>query len=102
MFLYQLERGQARKSYGLNVAALAGLNSAILRAASEKSQELETQCGRRRTLAQSRHQQSEKAVSHRQRREAIVRTIVSLIHHKKQQDSSVDVEEVIHMAKEVS
>ena len=99
VFLYQLEQGQARKSYGLNVAALAGLDSAILRVASEKSRELETQCSQRRTLAKSRQQQREEAVAHRQRKEETVRTITSLI---QQQDSCVDVEAVIHLAKEVS
>lgn len=44
MFLYQLERGQAGRSYGLNVAALAGLDAAILRVAARKSRELQG-CG---------------------------------------------------------
>ena len=43
-FLYQLERGQAGKSYGLNVAALAGLDAGLLRVAAGKSRELE-RCG---------------------------------------------------------
>lgn len=41
VFLYQLERGKAGGSYGLNVAALAGLEPAILRAAGRKSRELQ-------------------------------------------------------------
>ena len=41
VFLYQLERGQARGSYGLHVAALAGLDHGILRVAGEKSTELQ-------------------------------------------------------------
>lgn len=41
MFLYQLERGKAGGSYGLNVAALAGLEPAILRAAGRRSRELQ-------------------------------------------------------------
>ena len=40
VFLYRLERGKASGSYGLNVAALAGLDAAILRVAARKSQEL--------------------------------------------------------------
>ena len=44
VFLYQLERGQAGRSYGLNVAALAGLDAAILRVAARKSRELQG-CG---------------------------------------------------------
>ena len=41
VFLFQLERGQAGGSYGLNVAALAGLDSDILRVAGRKSKEME-------------------------------------------------------------
>ena len=40
MLLYQLESGQADKSYGLNVAALAGLSSDILKVAARKAKEL--------------------------------------------------------------
>ena len=49
-FLYQLEKGQAGKSYGLNVAALAGLDTGILRVAAGKSRELE-RCGGSRSAA---------------------------------------------------
>ena len=41
VFLYQLERGTAGGSYGLNVAALAGLPPSILKLAQEKSKELQ-------------------------------------------------------------
>lgn len=53
VFLYQLERGQAVGSYGLNVAALAGLLTTILNLAQAKSKQLQravTHAGRR-TLA---------------------------------------------------
>ena len=40
MFLYQLEKGRAGGSYGLNVAALAGLEKDLLRVAWRKSQQL--------------------------------------------------------------
>ena len=41
VFLFQLEKGQAGGSYGLNVAALAGLDRSILRVAKRKSKEME-------------------------------------------------------------
>ena len=41
MFLYQLESGQAKGSYGLNVAALAGLPNTILELAQAKSKQLQ-------------------------------------------------------------
>lgn len=41
VFLYQLERGQAVGSYGLNVAALAGLLTTILNLAQAKSKQLQ-------------------------------------------------------------
>ena len=41
VFLYQLERGEAGGSYGLNVAALAGLPHSILRLAQTKSKQLQ-------------------------------------------------------------
>ena len=37
IFLYQLERGEAGGSYGINVAALAGLSGDILTLAQRKS-----------------------------------------------------------------
>ena len=40
VFLYQLVRGKASNSYGLNVAALAGLSPEILRRAGQKAKEL--------------------------------------------------------------
>ena len=40
VFLYQLEKGVAGGSYGLNVASLAGLKSSILSTAQRKSEEL--------------------------------------------------------------
>mmetsp|Transcript_28787 Transcript_28787/g.86393 ORF Transcript_28787/g.86393 Transcript_28787/m.86393 type:complete len:1227 (-) Transcript_28787:2817-6497(-) len=43
-FLYQLERGVCSKSYGLNVANMAGLPSAIVDYAEKKAAELETSC----------------------------------------------------------
>ena len=39
--MFQLEKGQAGGSYGLNVAALAGLDRSILRVAGRKSKEME-------------------------------------------------------------
>ena len=39
--MFQLEKGQAGGSYGLNVAALAGLDRSILRVARRKSKEME-------------------------------------------------------------
>ena len=87
MFLYQLERGQAGKSYGLNVAALAGLGSAILKLAAQKSQELENQCRRCSTATSE---------SHRQRREEAIKTIITLV------QGSFDPETVIGIAKQVS
>ena len=41
VFLYQLEKGKAGKSYGLNVAALAGLRGEVLQVAAKKSMELQ-------------------------------------------------------------
>ena len=40
VFLYQLERGQAGGSYGLNVAAMAGLPTTLLKLAQAKSKKL--------------------------------------------------------------
>ena len=40
IFLYQLERGKAGGSYGLNVAALAGLPTSLLKLAQAKSTQL--------------------------------------------------------------
>lgn len=92
VFLYQLEQGQAGKSYGLNVAALAGLDPGILKLAAQKSQELESQCGRHSTPS-----------SDRQQREEAVKTIVSLVQQTQQhQQPSFDLEAVIHIAKQVS
>lgn len=89
VFLYQLERGQAGKSYGLNVAALAGLDSGILKLAAQKSRELESQC-------------CSTSVSDRQQREEAVKTIVSLVQQQQQhQQPSLDLEAVIHIAKQV-
>lgn len=89
MFLYQLQRGQAGKSYGLNVAALAGINSDILKVASEKSKELEAQCSRR-TLKNTCSDQTNKGKA--------VRNIVSLVQQK---DDCFDPETVISVAKRV-
>ena len=89
VFLYQLERGQAGKSYGLNVAALAGLDSAILKVASEKSRELEDRCNRCRRVA----------VSHRLERGEALKTIIRLV---QQQQDCFDPETVICIAKQVS
>ena len=47
VFLYHLERGQAGASYGLNVAALAGLPSSILQLAHKKSKKLEEEVTRK-------------------------------------------------------
>ena len=91
MFLYQLEQGQAGKSYGLNVAALAGLHPAILKLAAKKSRELEAKCNAQNTYKQSCQQ----------RREEAVKTIVSLVQQQQQQGGSLDIETVIHIAKQV-
>ena len=40
IFLYQLERGKAGGSYGLNVATLAGLPTSLLKLAQAKSTQL--------------------------------------------------------------
>ena len=88
VFLYQLEQGQAGKSYGLNVAALAGLDSAILKLAAQKSRELENQCVR-----------GTRAGSHtRLEREEVLRHIVTRV---QQQLDSLDPEAVVCMAKKV-
>lgn len=42
-FLYKLKRGVASSSYGLNVAALAGLDPFILRIAEVKAKQIEKQ-----------------------------------------------------------
>ena len=81
MFLYQLEKGQARKSYGLNVAALAGLDPSILKLASEKSRELEAKC--------------RKLGSNVLDKVAAARRIISLVN---QQEQSFDVGTAIHIA----
>lgn len=47
-FLYHLVNGAAARSYGLNVARLAGIPSEILNMAAKKSQELENQITHRR------------------------------------------------------
>ena len=47
VFLYQLERGEAGGSYGLNVAALAGLPTSILRLAQAKSKQLQQTVNKR-------------------------------------------------------
>ena len=86
VFLYQLEGGQAGKSYGLNVAALAGLDPAILRVAAEKSRELEAQCCRRSKLASQK--------------KGAAKTIISLV--KQQQGVSFDPGTVIDIAKQVA
>ncbi len=50
VFLYELVPGRAGKSYGLNVAALAGLSDDILGVAREKSRELRLQTADDTTL----------------------------------------------------
>jgi len=51
VFLYQLERGQAAASYGLNVASLAGLPNSLLQLAHIKSKQFEEEILQRtRTL----------------------------------------------------
>lgn len=87
VFLYQLERGQAGKSYGLNVAALAGLDRAILKLAAEKSRELEVQCRRRSSRLPSHHLECM----------AAGKTIVSIVNQQEQ----FDPETVIQIAKRV-
>ena len=47
-FLYQITRGTAARSYGLNVAKLADVPGEILRKAAHKSKELEDLVNRRR------------------------------------------------------
>lgn len=87
MFLYELEQGQAGKSYGLNVAALAGLDPAILKLAAEKSRELEAQCRGRSKLG-----------SNQLERKAAARNIISLM---SQQEQSFSPETVIKIATQV-
>ena len=87
MFLYQLERGQAGKSYGLNVAALAGLDPAILRVAAEKSRELEAQCCRQSKLVAQRLE----------KKTAAAKSIISLL-----KGTPFEPETVITIAKQVS
>ena len=89
VFLYQLEQGQAGKSYGLNVAALAGLDSAILKVASKKSRELEERCNQCRRVVVSRGREREEAV----------KTIIKLV---QEQRGSFDPESAICIAKQVS
>ena len=52
-FLYQLVQGVAARSYGLNVARLAGLPSSILSVAACKSHELEEAITTRRYIFQN-------------------------------------------------
>ena len=47
-FLYHVVNGAAARSYGLNVARLAGIPSEILNTAAKKSHELENQITHRR------------------------------------------------------
>ena len=47
-FLYHVVNGAAARSYGLNVARLAGIPSEILNTAAKKSHELEHQITHRR------------------------------------------------------
>ena len=47
-FLYSVVNGAAARSYGLNVARLAGIPSEILNTAAKKSHELENQITHRR------------------------------------------------------
>ena len=47
-FLYHVVNGAAARSYGLNVARLAGIPSEILNTAAKKSYELENQITHRR------------------------------------------------------
>ena len=84
VFLYQLEQGQAGKSYGLNVAALAGIDPAILKLASEKSRELEAECRRRSKLG-----------SNLLKKKAAASSIISLLD---QQELSFDPGTAIHIA----
>ncbi|XP_043920172.1 DNA mismatch repair protein Msh3 [Protopterus annectens] len=52
-FLYQLTRGAAARSYGLNVARLADIPEEVLRLAVQKSQELEGLTNTKRKMVQS-------------------------------------------------
>ena len=47
-FLYQLVRGMAARSYGLNVAQLAGINQDIIQSAELLSSQLEEKVQKRR------------------------------------------------------
>ena len=74
VFLYQLERGKAGGSYGLNVAALAGLELTILRAAGRRSRELQA-----KTLArQARHASSDAWAESREDLDAFLRVMRAL------------------------
>lgn len=48
-FLYQITRGSAARSYGLNVAKLADVPGEILKKAASKSKELEGLVNRKRS-----------------------------------------------------
>ena len=50
-FLYTLVRGPAERSYGLNVARLAGLSQAIIKTAATKSKELESMVNERKYVS---------------------------------------------------
>ena len=72
MFLYHLERGEAGASYGLNVAALAGLPSEILSLASSKSKQLEKEVTSRLSLESN-----------------VLATLKHVLHHQTLQASNV-------------
>ena len=53
-FLYKLVDGRAHRSYGLNVARLAGLEPGIISLAQERSGDLEREMRLKRTIGQVR------------------------------------------------
>ncbi|KAL6600784.1 hypothetical protein ACP70R_045069 [Stipagrostis hirtigluma subsp. patula] len=54
-FLYKLTPGSCPKSYGINVARLAGIPASVLQRASEKSSAFEANYGMRRHLTKDKH-----------------------------------------------
>ncbi|KAJ1289623.1 hypothetical protein BS78_02G178900 [Paspalum vaginatum] len=54
-FLYRLTPGACPKSYGVNVARLAGIPASVLQRASEKSSEFEANYGRRYCMTKDEH-----------------------------------------------
>ncbi|CAL5081395.1 unnamed protein product [Urochloa decumbens] len=54
-FLYRLTPGACPKSYGVNVARLAGIPASVLQRANEKSNDFEANYGKRRRMTKDKH-----------------------------------------------